>query len=195
MSEQEVTKLIKLNIDNYPGRFLANANKEQIKTMAATWWQLFKDLPAEAVMNAYLKALTVCEFPVTPANIFNELRKIQAANRPTIEELWRKLISAARYCHNEAYYFQFSNAETHRENCRQKFSKLPQECREFIGNYGRLIDLGEMENEEREQFQFPRFRRFCEQFYQRDDVLGGSGSLIAALFAGQNKQLISEGGK
>ena len=30
MSEQEVTKLIKLNIDNYPGRFLPNASKEQV---------------------------------------------------------------------------------------------------------------------------------------------------------------------
>ena len=76
MSEQEVTKLIKLNMDNYPGRFLPNASKEQVKTLAATWWQLFKDLPAETVMNAYLKALTVCEFPVTVADIFSELRKV-----------------------------------------------------------------------------------------------------------------------
>ena len=94
MTEQEVTKLIKLNIDNYPGRFLPNASKEQVKAMAATWWQLFKDLPAETVMNAYLRALTVCEFPVTPANIFAELRKMQSANRPSVEELWRLRKSA-----------------------------------------------------------------------------------------------------
>lgn len=194
MSEQEVTKLIKLNMDNYPGRFLPNAGKEQVKTMAATWWQLFKDLPAATVMDAYLKALTFCEFPVTPANIFAELRKAQAAARPQIEELWRKLVAAARYCRDEAYYFQFSTAETHRDNCRRRFAALPPLCREFIGNYGRLISLGELTAEEREQFQFPRFRRFSEQFYQREDVLGGTAGLAAQLAMAQNEQLIGEGG-
>lgn len=179
MSEQEVTKLIKLNIDNYPGRFLPNASKEQVKTMAATWWQLFKDLPAETVMNAYLRALTVCEFPVTPANIFAELRKMQSANRPSVEELWRELVRAAQKCSDEAYYFQFSTGERHRERCRKYFAALPDICRKFIGNYGRLISLGEMELEEQEHYQFPRFRRFVEQYWQDEETLCGLAALVA----------------
>lgn len=179
MSEQEVTKLIKLNIDNYPGRFLPNASKEQVKTMAATWWQLFKDLPAETVMNAYLRALTVCEFPVTPANIFGQLRQTQSAQRPSVEELWRELVWAAQKCSDEAYYFQFTTGEQHRERCRKYFAALPDICRKFIGNYGRLISLGEMEPEERERYQFPRFRRFVEQYWQDEETLHGVAGLAA----------------
>lgn len=179
MSEQEVTKLIKLNIDNYPGRFLPNASKEQVKTLAATWWQLFKDLPAETVMNAYLKALTVCDFPVTVADIFSELRKTQAAQRPSVEKLWRGLVQAANKCSEEAYYFQFTTGERHREKCRGYFAALPEVCRKFIGNYGRLISLGELEPEERERYQFPRFRRFVEQYWQDEETLHGVAGLAA----------------
>ena len=179
MSEQEVTKLIKLNMDNYPGRFLPNASKEQVKTLAATWWQLFKDLPAETVMNAYLKALTVCEFPVTVADIFSELRKTQAAQRPSIEELWHELVGAAKKCNYEAYYFQFSTSEQHREKCRECFAALPQGCRKFTGSYSRLIGLGGLEPEEREHYHFPRFRRFVEQYWQDEETLHGLPGLAA----------------
>ena len=129
MSEQEVTKLIKLNIDNYPGRFLPNASKEQVKTLAATWWQLFKDLPAEAVMNAYLKALTVCDFPVTVADIFSELRKTQAAKRPSVEKLWRGLVQASCACRRDAYGFDFTDGWKYRERCHERFKGLPEVCR------------------------------------------------------------------
>lgn len=179
MSEQEVTKLIKLNIDNYPGRFLPNASKEQVKTLAVTWWQLFKDLPAETVMNAYLKALTVCEFPVTVADIFSELRKTQAAQRPSIEKLWRGLVQASCACRRDAYGFDFTDGWKYRERCHERFKGLPEVCREFIGGYGRMISLGEMEPEERERYQFPRFRRFVEQYWQDEETLHGVAGLAA----------------
>ena len=42
-----------------------------------------------------------------------------------------------------------------------------------------MISLGEMEPEERERYQFPRFRRFVEQYWQDEETLHGVAGLAA----------------
>ncbi len=180
MTIDEIDYLIALNRTNFDN-WNKNITDEQLEVLTQTWHKLFQGYPCEEVLSAYMRALTYCEFAIKPANIFLELRKLRTVNQPSAEEMWRQLNNAADYCFEMSYRFSFtaqsaSNPELTqgqqaRINCEDKFKALPKQCQRYIGSVGRLIDLGRFEEQEREQYQFPRFRRFIEMDNEREETL------------------------
>lgn len=180
MTNKGIKALIALNKSNYEN-WLKSSSKEEINALAKTWFTLFRPYTDEQVFAAYHRALTYCEFAVKPANIFSELRKAKTVNQPSAEEMWRQLTNAADYCFEMSYRFGFtaqsaSNLEITqgqqaRINCEDKLKALPPQCQRYIGSVGRLIDLGSFDEQEREQYQFPRFRRYVEQYREREETL------------------------
>ncbi|GEM_PF-2534775 len=180
MTNKGVKALIALNKSNYEN-WLKSSSQAEIGALAKTWFTLFKNYTDEEVFAAFYRALTYCEFAVKPANIFAELRKAKTINKPSAEEMWRQLNNAADYCFEMSYRFSFtaqsaSNPELTqgqqaRINCEDKFKALPKQCQRYIGSVGRLIDLGRFDEQEREQYQFPRFRRFVEMDNEREETL------------------------
>lgn len=180
MTIDEVDYLIALNRTNFDN-WNKNITDEQLEVLTQTWYELFKVYPCEEVLGAYHRALTYCEFAIKPANIFAELRKAKTVNQLSTEEMWRQLTNAADYCFEMSYRFGFtaqsaSNPEITQGqqakiNCEDKFKALPPQCQRYIGSVGRLIDLGSFDEQEREQYQFPRFRRYVEQYREREETL------------------------
>lgn len=188
MTESEVASLIKLNMANYPGRFLPNATKDEFLAMKCSWHMVLKDLPADVVLDAYHQALTNCEFPVTPANIFKVLREQAQATLPNVEKLWYKLCRVADYCHYESSNFEYTNGHIYRQKCQERYDKLPQVCKDFIGGLSRAVSFGSMNDIRREDIHFGRFRRFVEG-YQAQQI-----SDVSMLAAAQEAKLL-EGGQ
>lgn len=180
MSKDEVVKLIILNMDNYPDRFLKNADKAQIETIANTWHQVFKSMPTEIVMQAYIKSLTECEFPVTVADISRQLKKMKHAQLPDTEKLWVQMIKSATKCLAWDTEPNYDNYREYQAKKQTIFDAMPKQCQEFIGNIDRLTELAKMENAE--QFYFYRFRDTLADYEEREEIntyLSGGQFLIS----------------
>lgn len=179
MNEQDVRALLALNKSNYPHAY-RDMVKAEVEALVKSWSMALEPYPAALVQAAYLAALTRCRFPVTLADIFDELRAARGASQPPPERLWQELVAAADYCAAKEWRFDFNGpsmkypgltqGEGEIRECRERLAGLSGECRAFIGNLSRLIDFGRMDSAAREGLHFGRFRRFVEEQRKRDDV-------------------------
>ena len=124
--------------------------EEQAATQLATWADALKDIPAQAGFVAMQRAFTVCRFPVTLADLFTQLRRMQSGQLPTSAEQWAELLKAAREAARDADRYWYT-AETKsgktqgqiaRERNKSRFDALHPMARGFVGSLGGLVDLG-----------------------------------------------------
>lgn len=198
MNFADVKKLVLLNMDNYPGRFLSNSTPEQVNTIIATWHKLFANEETGMVITAYLEALKFCPFPVTPADIFSRLHTVEEAMAPSIEAEWQALIQAADYCHYQSSGFDYTGPSRKYEgltqgqerlrDCTAKLESLSELNREFTGNIRRLIELGRLEERDQNFFYIQRYKPFLENYRERKYALKAFPQL-AKLSAEGNQQL------
>ena len=90
MNRQDVQALLALNKSNYPSAY-REMTKPEVEALLKSWLSALEPYPPDLVQEAYLRALTRCRFPVTLADIFDELRAVKNAGRPSVEALWRLL--------------------------------------------------------------------------------------------------------
>lgn len=92
---------------------------------------------------------------------------------PSVEKLWRDLCKAAdemvglkKYSIYEGLVNGGDPERFYEEKEAKKracWDGLPAICRGYIGDEDRLAALGKVKHEERERFDFPRFRRFVQE--------------------------------
>lgn len=179
MNRQDVQALLALNKSNYPSAY-REMTKPEVEALLKSWLSALEPYPPELVQAAYLRALTRCRFPVTLADIFDELRAVKNAGRPSVEALWRELTAVADYCADRAWRFDFNGpgelpgmtqGDCERNRCMERMRGMSAENRDFIGNLSRLISFGRMDRQEREGLHFGRYRRFIEDWRLREETL------------------------
>ena len=191
MTREEVKRLLVLNMNNYPGRFLKDADFEQLKDMTNSWYASFGELDAKLVFATYMEALKHCSFPVTIADIWAELEKTMPAPEPETE--WRDLLKAANWCYEHSYWRTFNGpsqkyegltqGQEYERDCRIRFDGLSEVNRNFIGNVRRLIELGSRDAREQDFWFVQRYKPSFDQFQRVE-----GGQRIMQLVAQQEER-------
>lgn len=191
MTIDEVKRLLVLNMNNFPGRFLKDADESQMRDMAKSWYAVFAEVDAKLVFAAYMEALKHCSFPVTIADIWREIEKTIPAPEP--EQEWQALLKAANWCYKQSYWRTFSGpsmkykgltqGQEYERDCQMRFDALSEVNKNFIGNVRRLVELGSKEAKEQDFWYIQRYKPAFDE-YQRFE----SGSKIVALVERQEKQ-------
>lgn len=146
MTKEDAAKLIQMNFVLYKlgSKPLTDAEME---IMLDVWTYQFRDYPGEVVKRAFLAANRVCKFPITVADIFDQLT--QGIN-PDAE--WSVLAEAA---HKAQKYISWRNwpmvvgMDEHgglirsdgTEELKQTFENLPPAAKKYVGGVGGLEEL------------------------------------------------------
>lgn len=194
MTKEEVKRLLILNMNNYPGRFLKDATLEQLRDMTNSWWAIFAELDAKLVFAAYMEALKHCSFPVTAADIWDELEKTMPTVEPETE--WQALLKAANWCYEHSYWRTFNGpsqkyegltqGQEYERDCKARFDSLSDVNKNFIGNVRRLIELGSRDAREQDFWFVQRYRPSFDQFQRFE-----SGQRVLALAQEDERKLLS----
>lgn len=180
MDKQEVAKLLAINKSIYPHSYKGMSETETA-ALLEVWTLKFAPYPAELIQNAFLQCLEYCQYPVSIANIFEQLRKMQAAGQKTTDELWQEFLQAAAEVGRLATGFHYNapsrknpgidQGTERKQQAREIFAGLSPEIVHYVGSLGRLIAFGEMSRGDLEQRIFPSFRRSVGEYRERDLVL------------------------
>lgn len=150
MTVQEIQSLIRQNMVVY--RNTAKPLSEQdAATLVAVWCDALTDVPSEAGKLAFRRALTVCHFPVTPADIFDQLRMMQAQQEPKAADLWNLICDKAKLARRNKGDYSWTahlpdgrtEGQAARDKNQQLFAELPPAVRDYFGNLQALLDFEE----------------------------------------------------
>lgn len=146
MTKEETAQLIRMNFTLYKlgSKPLTD---EEMETTLDVWTYQFRDYPGEAVKRAFLAANRVCKFPITVADIFDQLT--QGIN-PDAE--WSVLAEAA---HKAQKYISWRSwpmvvgMDEHgglirsdgTEELKRTFENLPPAAKKYAGSVGGLEEL------------------------------------------------------
>lgn len=91
MTVDEVTALMKWNVAMY-ANCAKPLSEENAATQITIWAAELANVPAYAGQKAMRKAFTVCKFPVTLADLCDQLRSVQAEYAVPAAEAWKKIL-------------------------------------------------------------------------------------------------------
>ncbi len=177
MNKRDIVELIAMNKINFPNAY-KDMGKEESQALVACWLNQLEPYDKYLVQEAFGRALKVCKFPVTLADIFGEIRKIQKAVEKPIEQLWMEFQQASTKCKELSLGFSYTfvgdngrtQGKTYRDEAGQIFDSLSPEVREYCGSLGRLIDFADVDSAHMEQVIWPAFRRSIEGIRERGEV-------------------------
>lgn len=156
MTVDEVTALMKWNVAMY-ANCAKPLSEENAATQITIWAAELANVPAYAGQKAMRKAFTVCKFPVTLADLCDQLRSVQAEYAVPAAEAWKKIlqmISRVRYCGEPPLDYP------------AMFLDLPDVARDWLGSYHAALALNNMSDEGR-MYKRSEFERFYEKWTKR----------------------------
>ena len=194
MDKLEVGSLLAMNKANFPYAY-KDMSKTEMTALLESWSIQFKNYPAELIQGAFMEALKVCRNPITIADIFDRLSKIKKATEKPTETLWQEFLKAASKVSYLAEGFHYNvksktnpyitQGQEKREEAQQLFNSLDDKIKVYTGNYKRLIDFGNMDNDRLEQIIFPAFRRSMESQSSNEELLSVANPNTVQLASGQ----------
>ena len=195
MNQKEVAALLAMNKANFPHAY-QDMPKSAMTGLLDSWVELFAPYPKELIQQAFMEALKVCKFPVTPADIFARLKAVSALEDPSVSELWSEFLRAAEgaYILSTGFYYnapsfkyeKLTQGQERRRDAQSLLDGLHPASRDFVGNLGRLISFGKMDEVTLEQVIFPSFRRAVEGYQSRKETLAYTSSTMLEA-VGKNK--------
>ena len=176
MEPNEVKELLQLNKKMYQHSERPMAD-DTIAVQLAVWSVALRDVPAQAGRIAMQRAFTVCRFPVTLADVCDQLRAMQAAQNRPAADVWREILQAAHKAHNNAaeyrYTFRGPDGKTQGQHARERnqalYAALHPAAREWLGSVDELAALEELD-ERSLNYRRKDFERLYAAFVQRQDL-------------------------
>lgn len=165
MTKIDALELLKLNQTLYKLRPDALTETELNKSVEIWAWQ-FKDYDADIVKRAFLMAVRVCKYPVTIADVFEQLNSMTPAASP--ESMWQELKAA---CKKAQKYLPWrkcpmiigtgENGERITSNGQSElqdlFDSLPDAAKTYLGSVSGLVDLANSGADDYRRSEFVRF--------------------------------------
>lgn len=173
MEPNEVKELLQLNKKMYQHSERPMAD-DTIAVQLAVWSVALRDVPAQAGRIAMQRAFTVCRFPVTLADVCDQLRAMQAAQNRPAADVWREILQAAHKAHNNAaeyrYTFRGPDGKTQGQHARERnqalYAALHPAAREWLGSVDELAALEELD-ERSLHYRRKDFEQLYAAFVQR----------------------------
>lgn len=172
-TEKKIAELIAAIKTIYP----YYAKEMNVETLVNTWNLLLKDYVDNAVDIAMLECLKTCKTPPTPADVIEQLKDFEQANRMSDEELWNKLTDAVRETDRLMYRFDFTfvedNGLTQGQNARNKanevWEQLPEELKSYLGGRSELLRMAKNYTEDDLHFEKNRFLKTMPAIRKRQE--------------------------
>lgn len=173
MEPNEVKELLQLNKKMYQHSERPMAD-DTIAVQLAVWSVALRNVPAQAGRIAMQRAFTVCRFPVTLADVCDQLRAMQAAQNRPAAAVWREILQAAHKAHNNAaeyrYTFRGPDGKTQGQHARERnraiYTALHPAAREWLGSVDELAALEDLD-ERSLNYRRKDFERLYAAFVQR----------------------------
>jgi hypothetical protein len=138
-----------------------------------TWYELLKDYDGGMVEQAYKAALTKCEFPVTIANIFTELRATAKAAQPSVYELYdiakRTARELSHYWFMNRWEASFGDTKSGYEYAKEIYSRLPKALQAWKSCPLSLLQWWQRIDPTQESYVQHDFSRTMEHYLERHE--------------------------
>lgn len=170
-SQNKVIEIIAGIKTLYP-YYAKDTNKQVLVKM---WIALLQDYTDEMVDKAFYKCLQVCKMPPTPADIIEQIERINKAGQKSEFELWDVYSKALRETRRQMYCFNYTYIDetgvSQGEQARQKVDKLwnelPEELKMYISSKGELMRLALNNSDDDMKFEKQRFMKTLPTLTQR----------------------------
>ena len=145
--------------------------------MLSVWAVELKDVPASAGVLAMRRAFTVCRFPVTIADLFEQLRRMQSTQCPTAAEEWAALLKEARKAASDAGQYTYTmrlpdgrtQGQAARERNKARFESLHPAAQKFLGHVSELVNLGDCDDTSL-RFERQRFEKAYREYIDNEPL-------------------------
>lgn len=161
MTKEEVAKLIQLNFTLYK-LGAKPLTDDELKDMLMIWTYQFKDYDGDVVKRAFLEANKKCKFPITVADIFEQMPKEnmtksweqlkQAVDKAQQYIGWRTCPMLVGVTDDGKPIKSDGSAEL-----QELFDSLPMSAQAWLGSPSALVDKANTPPDELERFERSRF--------------------------------------
>lgn len=170
-SQNKVIEIIAGIKTLYP-YYAKDTNKQVLVKM---WNALLQQYTDEIVDKAFYKALQVCKMPPTPADVIEQIERMNKATQISEYELWDKYRKALKETQRLMYYFQFtyvdesgvSQGQQARNKVENIWNGLPEELKIYIASKGEMMRLAQNNCDEDLKFEKQRFMKTLPTLTQR----------------------------
>jgi len=170
-SQNKVIEIIAGIKTLYP-YYAKDTNKQVLVKM---WIALLQQYADEEVEKAFYKCLQTCKMPPTPADVIENIERINKAGQLSEYELWDIYRKALKETERQMYYFQFTYVDesgiSQGDKARQKVSDiwdgLPEELKVYIASKGELMRIARNSGDEDLKFEKQRFMKTLPTLTQR----------------------------
>lgn len=170
-SQNKVIEIIAGIKTLYP-YYAKDTNKQVLVKM---WIALLQQYTDEEVEKAFYKCLQTCKMPPTPADVIENIERINKAGQLSEYELWDIYRKALKETERQMYYFQFTYVDesgiSQGDKARQKVADiwdgLPEELKVYIASKGELMRLARNSGDEDLKFEKQRFMKTLPTLSQR----------------------------
>lgn len=170
-SQNKVIEIIAGIKTLYP-YYAKDTNKQVLVKM---WNALLQEFTDEIVDKAFYKCLQICKMPPTPADVIEQIQRMNKATQMSEYELWDIYQKALKETQRQMYYFQFtyvdetgiSQGNQARNQVEKIWNDLPEELKVYISSKGELMRLAEDYSSEDMKFEKQRFMKALPTLTQR----------------------------
>lgn len=156
------------------------ARETDVATLVKTWGLMVRDIPDDVLEQAFYQALRVCKMPPTPADILEQVRSMEAALRPSAEELWdvfsRALDETMRLSHRFGFTYVDASGLSQGEQARREYDRLwermPDEIKGYCATKGEMLRIAREVREEGTKYEKQRFLRTLPTIERRMEYSG-----------------------
>lgn len=164
LTGDDITQIIKAISATYPYAFKGADSAEDRQSIKALWLELLGGYPKEVEMQAFHNCLKTEKVNIVPANIIEQIEKMQASHGASEQELWQEFSAILNSADDLGGKFKFTmlepNGKTQGDNARAELQALYENMREefkrYCGSSSGLLQLARMDDEALE-FERARF--------------------------------------
>lgn len=176
--EKDIFELLLINQTTFPFAY-KDMSSEERNVLVGIWHRVFKGHQKQIVFHAFENALKVCKMPVTPADVFEQIGKLEKATQESDEELWDIFVSTSKQISDLSDSFEFtyidytgiSQGEQARNKAVKLFAELHPIVKEFCGSIASTIAYGARADDELLQFIKPQFLKQIKGIRERVKLL------------------------
>jgi hypothetical protein len=170
-SQNKVIEIIAGIKTLYP-YYAKDTNKQVLVKM---WNALLQEYTDEIVDKAFYKCLQVCKMPPTPADIIEQINRMNKAGQKSEYELWDIYRKALRETQRQMHYFQYtyvdatgvSQGDQARKKVEDIWNGLPEELKVYIASKGEMMLLAQNSTDDDLKFEKQRFMKTLPTLAQR----------------------------
>ena len=152
--------------------YAKDTNKQVLVKM---WNALLQQYDDEIVNKAFYKCLQICKMPPTPADIIEQIERMNKAGQKSEYELWDIYQKALKETQRQMYNFQFtyvdetgiSQGDQARNKVEKLWNELPEELKIYIASKNELMRLAKNNSTEDMKFEKQRFLKTYPTLIQR----------------------------